>query len=95
MDRTKEFNSTLNSLCSSVLQVIDNNPIVSQETSLTVLCSIKQELFSNFEKYEKVYADFRAYLNAIRTEQSNAELETLALNDRFRDQVFSFLQTLE
>ena len=81
---------------SSVVQTIDRNPIVSHETSLTAICSVKQELFASFEQYEKVYGEFRTYLNNMRTEQSNNELETLALNDtRFKDQVFSFLHTLE
>ena len=94
--RTEEFNSMLNSLCSRVFKVIDTNPSISQETSLTVLCAVKQELFENFENYEKVHGEFSSYLNAMRTEQSNAELETLTLNDnKFRDQVLGFLQRVE
>ena len=94
--KTKEFNSTLYLLCASVVQTIDRNPIVSHETSLTFICSVKQELFASFEQYEKVYGELRTYLNNMRTEQSYNELETLALNDtRFRDQVFTFLHTLE
>ena len=69
LDRMKDFNSALNLQRSKVLQIIDNNSIVSHETSLTVICSIKQALLANFEEYEKVYTEHRAYHNLIRSEQ--------------------------
>ena len=79
-----------------MFKVIDTNPSISQENSLTVLCAVKQDIFENFENYEKVHGEFCSYLNAMRTEQSNAELETLTLNDnKFRDQVLGFLQKVE
>ena len=96
LDRTKDFNSALSLHRSKIIQIIDNNSIVSNKTSLTIICSIKQELLTNFEEFEKVYTEYRAYLNPIRSKQSNTELETIALDDTIlRDKVFSFLQTLE
>ena len=91
-----EFNTRLSCICSKIHSVIKNNQTVSEETSLTVLCGVKQELLFNFEQYEKVQSEFSSYLSATRTEDSNREIETPTLNDtRLHDMVFSFLQPIE
>lgn len=94
--RVSEIQVKLTSTSSKICDVIDSNQSVSDETSLTTLCSIKQALCLQFEEYEKIYTEFTTYLSSVRTEESSQELETLQTNDGvLRDSVSSFLQAID